>query len=57
MCGKRSKGDTWWWNEDVKYAFSRKKGAHKAMCQNIAEENKRRHKNMKTKQRKQFQKQ
>ena len=30
----RSKGDTWWWNEEVKEAVSRKKDAHKAMCQN-----------------------
>ena len=40
--GRRSKGDTWWWNEEVKEAVSRKKEAHKAMCQNITEENKRR---------------
>ena len=45
----RSKGDTWWWNEDVKEAVSRKKEAHKAMCQNSAEENKWRHKSMKNK--------
>ena len=29
VCGKkwvsRSKGDTWWWNEDVKQAVSRRK--------------------------------
>ena len=41
-CGRRSKGDTWWWNEEVKEAFSRKKEAHKAMCQSSTEENKRR---------------
>ena len=23
--GRRSKGDTWWWNEEVKEAVSRKK--------------------------------
>ena len=37
VCGKRwrrSKGDTWWWKEDVKEAVSRKKDAHKAMCHN-----------------------
>ena len=47
--GRRSKGDTWWWNEQVKEAVSRKKEAHRAMCQNIAEENKRRYKMMKNK--------
>ena len=44
---KRSKGDTWWWNEEVKEAVSIKKEAHKAMCQNSTEENKRRNKSMK----------
>ena len=29
--GRRSKGDTWWWNEEVKEAVSRKKEAHKTM--------------------------
>ena len=37
--GRRSKGDTWWWNEEVKEAVSRKKDKHKAMCQNNTEEN------------------
>ena len=44
-CGKRgwrSKGDTWWWNEEVKEAVSGKKEEHKAMCQNNCEENRRR---------------
>ena len=45
----RSKGDTLWWNEEVKEAVSRKKEAHKAMCQNSTEENKRRYKSMKNK--------
>ena len=36
--GRRSKGDTWWWNEEVKDAVSRRKDAHKAMCWNNAEE-------------------
>ena len=43
VCGKvngRSKGDTWWWNEDVKEVTSRKKDAHKAMCRNSSVENK-----------------
>ena len=37
VCGKkrgRSKGDTLWWNEEVKAAFSGKKDAQMAMCQN-----------------------
>ena len=46
---KRSKGDAWWWNEEVKAAISSKKDAHKVMCQNSTEENKRRYKGMKTK--------
>ena len=44
VCGKksgmRSKDDTWWWNEEVKEAVSRKKETHKTMCQNNAEEHK-----------------
>ena len=43
--GRRSEGDTWWWNEEVKDAISLKKEAHKAMCQNSTQENKR-HKSM-----------
>ena len=54
--GRRSKGNTWWWNEEVKEAVSRKK-AHKAMCQNSTVENMRRYKRMKNKKIKQFQKQ
>ena len=37
VCGKkrsRSKGDTWWWNEEVKEEISGKKVTHKAMCRN-----------------------
>ena len=45
--GRRSKGDTWSWNEDVKEAISWKKDAHKAMCQNCTEVNKSRYKGMK----------
>ena len=47
--GCRSKGDTWWWNEEVKEAVSRKKEAHKAMCQNSTEDSKRWYKGMKNK--------
>ena len=44
--GRRSKGDIWWWNEEVMEGVSGKKEAHKAMCQNSTEENKRRHEGM-----------
>ena len=37
--GRRSKGNTWWWNEEVKEAVSGNKDAHESMCQNCAEEN------------------
>ena len=37
---KRVGGDAWWWNEEVKEAVSRKREAHKAMCQNSTVENK-----------------
>ena len=47
VCG-RSRGDTGWWNEENE-AATRKKEAHKAMCLNRTEENKRRHKSMKNK--------
>ena len=47
--GSKSTGTTRRWNEKVKVAFSRMKDAHKAMCQNSTEENKRRHKSLKNK--------
>ena len=50
---ERSKGDTWWWEEEMKEAVSRKKDAHKAMCQNNTE-NTRRYKGMKNKAAKAF---
>ena len=46
VCGKK-KGDTWWWNEDVKEAIAKKKDAHKEMCKSGTEANKARYKNMK----------
>ena len=46
--GKRNKGDTWWWNKEVKEAVSRKKEAHKSKCQNSTENNSR-YKSMKNK--------
>ena len=53
VCGKkrcrRNKGETWWWNEELKEAVSRKKDAHKVTCKYITEENKRRYKGMKNK--------
>ena len=30
--GMRSKGDIWWWNDEVKMEIWKKKGAHKVMC-------------------------
>ena len=39
--GGESKGDTWWRNEEVTEAVSRKKEAQKVMCWNRTEENKR----------------
>ena len=47
--GRRSKGDIWLWNEEVKKKVSRKKDAHKAMCRISTEDNKIRHKSMKNK--------
>ena len=44
--GRRIKGDTCWWNEEVKEAVSRKKDAQKAMYRNSTEENKRRDESM-----------
>ena len=59
MCGKkrerRSKGDTLWWNEEVKEAVSRKKDAHKAMCRSSTVENRMRYEACKIRQRKLFQ--
>ena len=52
VCGKkrglRSKGDTWWWNEEVKEVVLQMK-AHREMCQNSIVENKWRYKDMKNK--------
>ena len=39
--GRRSKGNTWWWNIGVKDVVSREKDAHKVMCRNSTEENRR----------------
>ena len=41
--GKRSKGDTLWWKEEMRQAVSRNKDAHKAMCRNSTGVNKRRY--------------
>ena len=37
--GRRSKGGTWWWNEEVEESVSGKNDAHQLMCQNGTEEN------------------
>ena len=51
VCGKtrhrRNRGDSWWWNEDVKEAIARKKDAYKELCKNNTEENKINYKKMK----------
>ena len=50
MCvlpGRRIKGDILWWNEEMKEAISWKKDAHKIICQNSSEENKKMCKGMK----------
>ena len=42
MCGKKSRrdrGDTWWWNEEVKNTIARKKAAFKELCRFPSEEN------------------
>ena len=31
--GRRSKGDTWWWYEEVKEAISSKEDAHKTIVE------------------------
>ena len=48
VCG-RSKVDTWWSNEEVKEAISRKNDAQKPMCRNSTEGNMNRYKSMKSK--------
>ena len=47
--GRGSKGDAWWWNEELKVVDSRKREVQKAMCQISTEENKRRYKSIKNK--------
>jgi hypothetical protein len=44
--GRRDRGDTWWWNPEVKEAIARKKVAFKEMCKNGTDENKALYKNM-----------
>ena len=46
---RRSKEETWWWNEEVNEAVSKNKDAHMVMCWNSTEENNRRYKSMKNK--------
>ena len=47
--GRRSKGDTWWWNEEVKEAISKNKNGHNVICRNSPEENKNTYKRMRNK--------
>ena len=44
--GRRDRGDTLWWNEEVKEAIARKK-VYKELCKDRTEENKARYKTMK----------
>ena len=36
---RRSLGDMWWWNEEVKYTITRKKAAFKELCRFPSEQN------------------
>ena len=56
VCGKRSKGDIWWLNDEIVEAILRKKDAHKVLCRNGTEKNKRRYESMKNKAKKAFSK-
>ena len=51
ICGvtrtRKSRGNTWWWNEEVKAAVANKKKAFKKWCSNRCEENKIIYKRMK----------
>ena len=48
-CVVRSKGDTWWWSEEVMEAISRKKDVPNVMCRNNAGENRNRYKSVRNK--------
>ena len=45
--GRGDRGNTWWWNEEVKEAVARKRAAYKELCKNSSDENKTRYKTMK----------
>lgn len=45
--GRKSKGDTWWWNEEVKDVVLKKKTAFKAFCVNRCEVTRAYYKSMK----------
>jgi len=44
---KTIRGNTWWWNEEVKEVISRKKAAYKDFCKNGSKENDVHYKRMK----------
>ena len=46
---RRSEGDTWWWDEEVREVISRNMDVHKVMCWNSTEENRNTFKSMKHK--------
>jgi len=53
LCGKtlikKDRGNTWWWNEEVKDAIARKRKAYKELCKIGSEENKLKHKKTRNK--------
>ena len=53
LCGetkaKGDRGNTWWWNEQVKDAIDRKKKAFKLWCTNRSAENKNKYTKARTK--------
>ena len=50
--GRRSKGDTWWLNVEMKEKLLRMKDVPKAMCRHSTERNKRTYRSMEIKARK-----
>ena len=44
--GRREQGETWWWNDDVKDAVTKKKEAFKEYCKNKTEELKAKYREM-----------
>ena len=49
---RRNRGDTWWWNEEVKDIIARKKAALKELCRFPLKENKTKYKRIRNQTRK-----